>query len=35
VIIRSLGKRSERSVKPRRSDDHSTAVSSMPVPRRI
>ena len=29
------GNQSERSVNPRRSDDHRTAVNSMPVPRRI
>ena len=35
AIIWVPGRRSERAVKPRRSDDHNTAVISSPVPRRI
>jgi hypothetical protein len=32
AIMRSPGSRSERAVKPRRSEDHSTALISSPVP---
>src|SRR6266498_166875 len=33
--LRPPGRRSDRAVKPRRSEDHSTALISSPVPRRI